>query len=261
MTSALVVTTYNWPEALNIQLKSIERLSRLPDEVIIADDGSGAETKEVIDQFKSQSSLKITHVWHEDRGFRRSAILNKAIAQCNADYIIQSDGDCILHHSFIEDHLKHNTENTYLHGSRVNIQKERAAEILKSQKYKLNLFSSGIKKRMRALHLPDLSSFNKTEDFLSKKIRGCNLSYWRKDFIKVNGYNEDIEGWGKEDSELILRMLNSGVMGKRLKFAAIVFHLWHKEQDKSGVEANIRLEEKTRSEKITWIENGVAKFL
>ncbi|ARN77650.1 glycosyl transferase [Nonlabens spongiae] len=261
MTSALVVTTYNWPEALSIQLKSIERLTKLPDQVIIADDGSGKETLEVIEQFKSKSDLNVKHVWHEDRGFRRSAILNKAIAQCDADYIIQSDGDCILHHSFVDDHLRHSAANTYLHGSRVNIQKELADKILESQQYNLNVFSQGIKKRMRALHLPVLSTMNKAEQFLSKKIRGCNLSYWRKDFLNVNGYNEDIEGWGKEDSELILRMLNSGVSGKRLKFAAIVFHLWHKEQDKSGVEANIRLEEKTRNENISWIENGVAKYL
>jgi len=261
MKTALLLTTYNWPKALQLLLDSVARLDPLPDELLIADDGSGNETKAVIDGFIARDILPVNHVWQEDTGFRRSAILNKTIASCNSDYIIQTDGDCILHSKFIADHIRHRGSNRYLHGSRVNFKKEMTAKILSEGKVYASFFNTGIKKRMRALHLPIIAAANKEEDFLSSKVRGCNLSYWRKDFIKVNGYNEDIEGWGREDSELILRFLNNGIKGKRLKFAAIIFHLWHKTQDKGNLSRNTELEQNTGARKIKKIDNGVSKYL
>ncbi|MGB5981876.1 MAG: glycosyltransferase family 2 protein [Nonlabens sp.] len=261
MKTALLLTTYNWPEALQLLLNSVSRLNPLPDELLIADDGSSNETKTVIDAFIEKKILPVSHIWQEDTGFRRSAILNKTIASCDADYIIQTDGDCILHSRFVADHIKYRKQGRYLHGSRVNFKKEMTAKILKEKNVVASFFNAGIKKRMRAVHLPVLASLNKEEEYLSSKVRGCNLSYWRNDFIRVNGYNEDIEGWGREDSELILRFLNNGIKGKRLKFAAIIFHLWHKIQDKGNLTRNTELEEKTRKLKIKKVSNGVSKYL
>ena len=105
MKISLLISTYNWPQALDLVLLSVEKLTCKPDELLIADDGSRTETTQLIDAFKKTSSITVRHIWHEDKGFKRSEILNKAIAKSTSDYIIQTDGDCILHPSFVKDHI------------------------------------------------------------------------------------------------------------------------------------------------------------
>jgi predicted glycosyltransferase involved in capsule biosynthesis len=96
---------------------------------------------------------------------------------------------------------------------------------------------------------------------ISKKMRGCNVSFWKKDVVAVNGYNEEFEGWGREDSELIIRMMNNGVLGKRLRYRGIVYHIWHKVKDQSRFEINDSLQEKAIAEHSKWCENGIDKYL
>src|SRR6478736_5160416 len=105
MKTALLISTYNWPEALNLVLKSILNQTKFPDEILIADDGSDNKTKELIDNFSTANNIVLHHVWQEDKGFRKSKILNKAIAKTTADYIVQIDGDCVIHKDFISDHI------------------------------------------------------------------------------------------------------------------------------------------------------------
>ena len=121
--STLIITTYNWPDALELVLESVKNQVILPTEVIIADDGSTNETKQLIESFQNNFPVPLRHIWHEDKGFRRSAILNLAISKTDSDYIIQLDGDCIIHKNFVGDHLNSIEKGTYLFGSRVNIQK------------------------------------------------------------------------------------------------------------------------------------------
>ena len=102
---SLVTPTYNWPEALELLLKSVLNQSVLPDEVIIADDGSKPDTKLLIDQYKKDFPIPLIHIWHEDKGNRKPRIMNKAIAKANYEYIIEIDGDIIMNRYFIQDHL------------------------------------------------------------------------------------------------------------------------------------------------------------
>lgn len=259
--TTLLISTYNWTEALQLVLLSAKNQTVQPSEILIADDGSKEETRFLVEEFIKNSATPVRHIWHEDKGFRRSVILNKAIATAQGDYIIQLDGDCIMHKDFVKDHISAARENTYLYGSRVNIQEKFLPELFASKKISFGFFDSGIKKRTRNLRIPFLSRLYRPKPEISKKMRGCNLSYWRKDFIDVNGYNEDIEGWGREDSELILRMLHKGVVGKRLRYAGIIYHIWHREQSKDRLEQNNALQEKTKAEKIKWCENGIDKYL
>ncbi|MDT0647846.1 glycosyltransferase family 2 protein [Zunongwangia sp. F260] len=260
MKTALLISTYNWPEALNLVLKSVKNQSTAPDEIVIADDGSTEETANVIKKHKDQG-LPIKHVWQEDEGFRRTSILNKAIAQATSDYIIQTDGDCILHKDFVRDHINNTKTGTFQFGSRVNIQEEALQEIFEEGRISYDFFASGIKKRTRSLHIPFLSSFYKQKNELSKKVRGCNLSFWRKDFIEINGYNEDMTGWGQEDSEMVVRLLNKGVDGKRLRYAGIVYHIWHKESSKEKSIVNREIQQRAMDEKMVSCENGIEKYL
>ncbi len=260
MKVSLLVSTYNWPEALELVFRSIQLQTVKPHELLIADDGSLSNTKELIDSFQERIDIPVVHIWHEDIGFRRSAILNKAIAQSSGDYIIQTDGDCILHKDFIKDHQQNACNSCYLFGSRVGIKESFVHELFAEKIVRFHVFSKGIKKRARTLRIPAFMKFYSGKGILSHKLRGCNVSFWKKDFIAVNGYNEDMTGWGREDSELIVRMLNKGVLGKRLKFGGIVYHIWHKTASQHNFNKNDQIQKEAIEKHLDWCENGVDKY-
>lgn len=258
--TALLISTYNWPAALNVVLKSVLLQSVMPDEILIADDGSKEETKTLIENYQQKCPVPIKHFWQEDLGFRKSRILNQAVAGTDADYIIQVDGDCILHSKFVEDHINARVKETYLYGARVNILPEYVNEVLENEIVSFGYFSKEIKNKTRALHIPFLASFYKVHKAYSDKFRGCNVSFWRNDFIAINGYNEDYEGWGREDSDLVIRMGNKGVLAKRLRYAGIVFHIHHKINSRANFDKNDDMQNQTIANKVVWIENGISKY-
>lgn len=258
---SLITPTYNWPEALELLLLSIKNQTHLPNEVIIGDDGSTQDTKNLIERMQEDFPVPLHHIWHEDLKNRKPAIMNKAIASAKYDYIIEIDGDIIMHKDFVKDHLSLAEKGQFLYGSRVNIQEDYLQTLFKEKKITFNYFSKGIKKRGRTLRIPFLANSYKKEDSRSSKLRGCNMSFWRDDFIKVNGFNEGLTGWGIDDSEMIQRLINIGVKGKRLKFKGIVYHIYHKEQDKSHIEINEIIERETTEKNLTYIEKGVDQYL
>lgn len=258
---SLVTPTYNWPEALELLLISVLNQTVLPDEVIVADDGSRENTKKLIAEFQEKFTIPLIHVWHEDNKNQKPKIMNKAIAIAKNDYIIEIDGDIIMNKYFIEDHLTFAEKGQYLFGSRVNIQERKLQSIFKNKIINFDYFTIGIKKRNRTIRLPFLMRFAKLVSKRSSKLRGCNMSFWRKDFIAINGFNENLVGWGIDDSEMIERMHNLGIQGKRLKFAGINYHIYHKEQSKSHIEINNEIEKMTRENKLIFIEKGVNQYL
>ncbi len=257
---SLVTPTYNWPEALELLLLSVKKQSWLPNEVIIADDGSRKETADLIKKIKSDFPVPLHHIWHEDNKNQKPAIMNKAIAIAKYDYILEIDGDIIMHKDFIKDHLSASEKGVYLYGSRVNIQKDYLETLFKTKQTHFHFFSKGIKKRGRTLRIPFLSNFYKPEDERSPKLRGCNMSFWKKDFIKINGFNESLTGWGIDDSEMVQRLVNIGIKGKKLKFKGIVYHIYHKEQDKNHIHLNQIIEKETTEKKLTFIEKGMNQY-
>lgn len=242
MTVSIIIATYNWPKALSLVLDSIKNQTILPNEIIIADDGSTAETKQLIDDFKQQNNIILNHIWHKDDGFRLAEIRNKAIAATSSDYIIQIDGDVILHPKFIANHIKFAKKNTFISGSRVLLSDDTSQLAIENNKIFFSAFSKKIKNRFNALYIPFLNLFTNSKispiEKLIFTVRGCNMSFWRKDLLDINGYDEQFKSWGREDSELALRLLNKGISLKKIKFAAIQFHLYHKEQDRSAIESN-----------------------
>ena len=152
-------------------------------------------------------------------------------------------------------------KHVFLYGSRVNIPKNALKRVFENQLINFSFVSSLIKKRNRNLRLPYLRDRLKAKRGFSKKVRGCNISFWRNDFLQVNGYNEEIEGWGREDSEMILRMINQGVKGKRLKYGAIVYHLYHQLKSNEYVNANTQIQQKTIAENTTWCTKGIDQYL
>lgn len=237
MKTALVIATYNWKEALYLVLQSIKRQTVFPDEIIIADDGSREDTKLVIDKFREEINIPVKHIWQEDLGYNKTKIVNKAIAASTSDYIIQLDGDCILSRTLVEDHVKNAQKNTYLYGTRANILPQYVEEVFQNEKISFNFFSKEIKNRTRTLHIPILAKLYKPHSGVSNKVRGCNYSFWKKDFFDVNGYSEDFEGWGLDDSDLVIRLNNKGVKGRRLRYIGVVFHIYHKTSSRNTVNA------------------------
>lgn len=261
-TSTLIISTYNWPEALELVLLSVKNQVVYPKEVIIADDGSDAETKKLIARFQINFPVPLIHIWHLDEGFRKAVILNKAIAKAKGDYIVQIDGDCIVHPKFVADHLKRAEPDTYLYGCRVSIKKSYLKTLFNRKQIQFTIFSSGIKKRTRALHIPLFSDFYKASPEFSRKYRGCNTSFFKKNAIAVNGYNEDFKGWGREDTEFAMRLGNKGVNAKRIRYRGIVYHIFHKEKSKNRLVINHEMEQNTKhNKKVIWCENGIDKYL
>lgn len=238
--TTLIIATYNWPQALDLVLKSVLIQTVMPDEVIIADDGSKTETRQLIESYQKTFPIPLIHVWHEDIGFRLSEIRNKAIAKAKYDYIVQIDGDIILHNEFIKDHNAFAQPKTFVRASRSYISKNKAGDILKKKKYKLSYFSSGITNRLSAVHFP--AAWKLFEYTYKAKeiyeIHGCNMAFWKDDVLSINGYNENFTGWGLEDKEFVVRMLNRGYKKRFIKLGAICFHIWHPENTKPNLKNN-----------------------
>lgn len=235
--------------------------SVLPDEIIIADDGSKEETTNLVNAWKKISKVPIFHIWHPDEGFRLSEIRNKAIINAHYPYIVQVDGDIILHPRFIEDHLISSHIGSFLCGSRVTLSPKISNKLLHQEiklpsffQIPLGFFFNNIRIPLFSKILAPRFRINKIE-----RLRGCNMSFWKDDLLLVNGYNESITGWGPEDKELAVRLINAGVEKRSLKFLAVAYHLYHKETNKDNVASNRKLLNESFSNNIKWAENGIKK--
>ena len=228
--STLIIATYNWPEALCLCLKSVQEQKVLPDEIIIADDGSGEATAILIKDFQKDFPVEIKHIWHPDEGFRLAAIRNKGIAASNGDYIIQIDGDLILDPHFIEDHLAIRKPGYFVAGSRVMLCESSSIGLLRNCSINLKKYGSqklvinGIRNSFLRNILAERYKIKGKHKYY---VKGCNMAFAKRDLIKVNGYNEAFKGWGSEDREIAIRLINAGVKKQSLKMGAVCFHLFH----------------------------------
>jgi len=261
MRVSLIFTTYNWPESLILALRSIEKQTIVPEEVIIADDGSTAETKEIIDKFQKDSDLNIIHSWQEDKGYRVAQSRNKAIVKSSGDYIILVDGDMILHPKFIQDHIKNAQANYFVQGSRVLLTEDKSEKILDSKRTSFSFFSTGLKNRKNAIRSNLLSKIFSSKKNYLKGVRSCNMAFFKDDCMKVNGFNEDFIGWGREDSEFVVRLINNGLNRKNLRFNAIQYHLWHKVSDRKYLDYNNQLLQNSIEHKLKVCKKGINKYI
>ena len=261
MRLSLIITTYNRPESLELVLRSIECQTITPEEVIIADDGSTPETKALVSRFQQDSELNIIYSWQEDKGFRAAKSRNKAIAKSNADYIVLIDGDMILHPRFIEDHISNAKSGYFVQGSRVLLTQNKTKRVLDQQKINFSSFSIGLQNRKNALYSSFLSTFlSRNKNFLGG-IKSCNMAFFKQDCIDVNGFNNDFKGWGREDSEFIVRLLNSGIRRKSLHFNAIQYHLWHNENKNTLLNRNDAILQHALFNHLRWCDNGIDRYL
>lgn len=257
--TSLVISTYNWPEALELCLKSSLRQTVAPAEILVADDGSDERTAQLIARYRVQTSIPIVHVWQEDTGFRVGSIRNKAIARATGAYIIQVDGDVILHPDFVRDHVSVARPGRFVSGSRVLLGPRYSAGLLANRSIDINAWKKDVSNRLNAIRIPWASPvFGR---YKPEVTRGCNMAFWRDDAICVNGYNELIQGWGSEDYEFGSRLWHIGVQHFSLKLSGIVYHIYHNVRARDQAVVNQVLANLTRSRRLLRCKQGISQYL
>jgi len=264
MKISLIVLTYNWPGALDRVLASVAAQTCPPDEVIVADDGSGEATREVVQRWSA--TLPLRHVWQDDRGFRAARARNRGIAASCGDYVVLIDGDMLLHPAFVADHLAFAARGNFLQGGRI---KATAAETVRLLAGGQPVFAPWSPadfsafdgtRRHYALRAPWLARW-KARSRRGGRVMSCNMSFWRDDLLRVNGFDERMEGYGAEDRELAARLGNAGVRRRQLKWAALAVHLEHASRAQPDVDdmslPNNRLFRDTVEQRIVRCEHGI----
>ncbi len=263
---SLIIVTYNWSKALDFCLQSVLRQSHLPDEVIIADDGSNEQTLSLINKYQKTFPIQLIHVWHEDKGFRLTTIRNKGIAIAKYPYIIQIDGDILLDPHFIEDHLRFAKRNYFVRGSRSLLNEKFTKEIFENEAmpdigFLLKNCEHKLNSKRNLLIARFMRNKYKTRGKNYFNVIGCNMAYWKDDAIRINGYNEALIGWGCEDIEFSLRMLKAGVKKQSLKMAGVAFHLFHKQSSRDSLAYQQQIFEQIKNGDKYTCELGINQYL
>ncbi|PID39114.1 MAG: glycosyl transferase family 2 [Proteobacteria bacterium] len=237
---SVIVTTYNRPHALEQVLKGLAWQTRMADEVIAADDGSGEATTRLITDLVDRLPYPLLHVRHADRGFRAARIRNAAIRRATGAYVIFLDGDCVPGRHFVADHLRLAKSGCLFQGKRILVTEaladvfgwEQANDSWRLLKY---LMTGRLGNAHHLMRLPWLPAH--VSPGLSG-TRSCNLGVFREDLVAVNGFNEAFEGWGREDSELVVRLYKLGLKRRTHSFMGVCFHLWHADNSRKRLAEN-----------------------
>jgi len=243
---SIIISTYNREDALGAVLRSLAQQSDSDFEVIVADDGSGPSTAQLVDAWKARIARRVEHVWHADQGFRLAEIRNRAILAALGTYCIFLDGDCIVREDFVATHRRLAEHGWFVTGNRSLLSSELTAKVLREKltpetwgpvQWLTERWRGGINRLSGLLQLP-LGPLRRIRRDAWQGARACNLAVWRMDLDRVDGFDADYKGWGKEDSDFIVRLLHAGVRRKDGIFATGVIHLWHPDADRSQLSAN-----------------------
>jgi glycosyltransferase involved in cell wall biosynthesis len=257
MNCSVLVTTYNWPQALGLVLAGLARQRVPPGEVIVADDGSREDTRELVQARAQDFPVPLRHVWQEDLGFRAARVRNLAIAAARHDYVLLLDGDMVPHACFVADHLEAARPGCFVQGSRVLTGPLQAGRMLSQGHLGLAFFSRDIDRRRHTLRWPWLSRQLRRPNTSARGVKTCNQGWWRADLVALNGFDERMQGWGREDDELAARAFNAGLRKVTLKFAGLAVHLHHAERRLDAASPNDAILRETRSGGRTRCEQGL----
>lgn len=256
---SVIVSTYNRPDALGACLRSLGRQTTKDFEIVVADDGSGPPTRDVIDTWRPKLGIPLQHAWQEDRGFRLAEIRNRAIAASSGGYLVFLDGDCIAPSGFVAAHRALAEPGYFVGGNRVLLSRGLTNAILANDLEPEGWGFTGwawrrargdINRLLPLLSLP-LGPLRKRLAAEWEGVRGGNFAFHRADLERLDGFETSFTGWGLEDSDIVIRMIRAGVRRKDGRFATGVLHLWHPEADRSALPANqARLDELIKSDRV-----------
>lgn len=243
---SVVVSTFNREDALDAVLRSLARQSDRSFEVVVADDGSRPATASMVEQWQSRLGVKLLHVWHQKQGFRLAEIRNRAIRASGGAYCIFLDGDCLVPSDFIAIHRRLAEHGWFVTGNRALLSRSMTEAVLSDgvepEDWGLAAWASqrvqgGLNRLAPLLRLP-IGPLRKLRARVWSGARGCNFAVWRADLDRVDGFDAKFSGWGREDSDLMIRLFRAGVRRKDGNYATAVLHLWHPEADRSGLSDN-----------------------
>ena len=243
---SVIVTTYNREDALDKVLSALSRQTDRGFEIVVADDGSGPATGALVEDWRSRIGVQLGHVWQADRGFRAAEIRNRAVLACGGDYCVFLDGDCVVRSDFIAAHRRLAEPGWFVTGNRVLLAPDLTSAVLRDglqpetwspAEWARQRMCGGVNRLSAMLRLP-LGPLRKLGSAQWRGARSCNLAVWRCDLDRVDGFDASFCGWGREDSDLLIRLLHSGVRRKDGRFATGVIHLWHPEAGRAQLAAN-----------------------
>ena len=266
----LIISTYNNPRALDLCLTAVKLQTINDFKVCIADDGSGIETQDLIKAWKKKYPPgQFRHVWHEDHGFQKNKILNRAIATSEAEYLIFIDGDCLPSPQFIERHLEKSRPNTFCSGGVVRLDEKmtdlaskefiECGEIFSKEWLKTNKGEKKIGALLKLNYIPkSVAKFLEYISPVKKTWNGGNASTWRQHLLEVNGFEEYLR-YGAEDIELGYRLNNAGVKGQHIRYTAPLLHLEHTRSyaDHEVARQNKLIAKASKKSKKTKSKNGI----
>ena len=253
----VIISTYNNPEAIIQILSRLECGNLLPNSISIADDGSSDAHVSRLKKFLKTLTIDAKYHWHEDKGFRKCKILNEAIRKSSSNYIVLLDGDCLPHKKFVQDHRGMAENGFFVQGRRCFVREKNVKPLLEGKKSLTRLLITGkISGLLKSFRLP-IPVIKRNSSMYG--LLGCNLGIWRKDLLSINGFDEDYEGWGREDSDLGVRLYNLGLQRKMVYGRSVVYHLNHPENSRGNLEINdLRLKKTIESKRIR-CKNGIIK--
>jgi glycosyltransferase involved in cell wall biosynthesis len=245
---SVIVSTYNREDALDVVLRALARQSDRNFEIVVADDGSGPATARVVRDWAARNPVPIKHVWHDDRGFRLAEIRNRGIRASSGAYIVFLDGDCIARRDFVAKHRRLAEPRWFVTGTRILLSRELTDRILheglEPELWGLARFMAHRLRhhvnRVAPLLALRLGPMRKLMAHRWRGARGSNMAFWRADLERVGGFDTSFSGWGREDSDIFIRMIRAGVRRKDGRFASGVLHLWHPDADRSHLDDNDR---------------------
>jgi glycosyltransferase involved in cell wall biosynthesis len=230
--------------------------------VIIADDGSGETTRNCIDRLREESPFPLHHCWQEDRGFRAAESRNRAMAMARGRYLILIDGDILCERHFVEDHLASASLGQWIQGGRVFLDEPRSRHAIEGGPVnRFHCFSKGLSNRKNAIRNRVLSRMLSRTVTSFKSIHTANMSLWRDDAVRTNGFDERFQGWGLEDSDFAVRLQNAAVARFNLRHRALVYHLHHPLLSRTAIDANRAMLEETIQQKRIRCEHGLDRHL
>ncbi|YCO56697.1 glycosyltransferase family 2 protein [Psychroserpens sp. MEBiC05023] len=267
---SVIISTYNSPLWLQKVLWSFDQQTYKNFEVVIADDGSGEETKILIERLSNEVAYPIQHIWHEDNGFQKTIILNKATVASKGQYLVYTDGDCIARADFLDVHVNRREDGYFLSGgyfklpmniseliSEDDIKTQRCFDIdwlkshgLKSSFKNNKITAKGVKATVLNALTPTTATWN-----------GHNASGYKSDILAANGYDERMQ-YGGEDRELGERLFNAGIKAKQIRYSAICLHLDHARGyvKPEMIEKNKAIRENTKKLNVSRTPYGIEKL-
>lgn len=270
MRTAVVIATYNRPDALAAVFEGYLHQDTGDFELIVADDGSKDDVRLLTGDYAQRAPFKVSHLWHEDNGFRATVMRNRGLAATQADYVIYTDADCVPARDFVRRHRQLAETGCFLSGNRVLLSEGLTLRALRDHlplhdwsfaQWTAARLRGDINRLLPLLRLPD-GAFRLRTPQRWEGVKTCNFSAWRADLLRVNGFDEAYAGrWGLEDSDLAIRLIHAGIRHKNARFGASVFHLWHREADKHGFDENRRLLDGLIASRRFRAQLGVGQYL